>query len=64
MDDAQLQLDLEGSYAETATEAFRDWLLSFPPTPWATVGDLEPVGNIIPRILARAYQAGQSHEPR
>jgi hypothetical protein len=34
MTDAQLQLDLEGSH-EDATTAFREWLLSHPPTPWA-----------------------------
>jgi hypothetical protein len=55
------QLELDLYQTQDATSDFREWLLSFPPTPWATVGDLEPVGNILPRIL---HQAGQSHEPR
>jgi len=32
---AQLRLDLEGSHAD-ATTAFREWLLSLPPTPWSS----------------------------
>jgi len=31
----QLQLDLEGSH-DDATTAFREWLLSLPPTPWSS----------------------------
>jgi len=30
----QLELDLAGSH-EDATTAFREWLVSLPPTPWA-----------------------------
>jgi len=32
--DVQLELDLAGSHTD-ATTAFREWMLSLPPTPWA-----------------------------
>jgi hypothetical protein len=32
--DVQLTLDLAGSHHD-ATTAFKEWLLSLPPTPWA-----------------------------